>query len=82
MKSDSSRILYNMTSFQLATDEDSRRDFREALLRELESGNLLCEEKMFVLDVLVTDGLISGDPTVRARLQPRRQRAAIRRRRR
>jgi Peptidase family M50 len=64
MNSDSSRILYNMTSFQLATDEDSRRDFREALLRELESGNLLREEKMFVLDGLVTDGLISGDPAV------------------
>jgi hypothetical protein len=65
MNSDSSRILHNMTSFQLATNEDSRRDFREALLRELESGNLLREEKMFVLDGLVTDGLISGDPAVR-----------------
>jgi hypothetical protein len=68
MNSDSSRILDNMTSFQLATDEDSRRDFREALLRELESGNLLREEKMFVLDGLVTDWLISGDPSVRDHL--------------
>jgi hypothetical protein len=52
MSSDSSRIFYNMTSLQLATDENSRRDFREALVRELEGGNLLREEKMYVLDGL------------------------------
>ena len=45
-----------------------RHDFREALLRELEGGDLVREEKMWVLDALVTDGLISGDPAVRARL--------------
>ena len=68
MSSDSSRIFYNMTSLQLATDENSRRDFREALVRELEGGNLLREEKMYVLDGLVTDGLISGDPAIRDHL--------------
>ncbi len=68
MSSVSSRILYHVACFQLATDEDRRRDFRETLLRELEGGDLVREEKMWMLDALVTDGLISGDPAVRARL--------------
>ena len=68
MSSASSRILYHMTSSQMATDEDSRRDFRESLLRELTRGDLVREEKMLVLDALVTDGLVSGNPAVRERL--------------
>jgi hypothetical protein len=35
MNSDSWRILYNMNRFQLAIDEHSRREYRQALLREL-----------------------------------------------
>ena len=68
MTSVSSRTLYHVACFQLATDVNSRRDFRDALLRELEGGDLVREEKMWVLDALVTDGLLSGDSAVRARL--------------
>jgi len=64
----SSRILYHLIRSDRFTDEEACRDFREALLRELEGGDLVREEKMLVLDVLVTDGLISGDPAVRPRL--------------
>jgi hypothetical protein len=65
MNSDSLRTFFNVSNFQSATDENGRRDYREALVRDLERGNLLREEKMYVLDSLVTDGLISGDPDIR-----------------
>ena len=64
----SSRILYQLSYSDRFTDEEACRDFREAMLRELEGGDLAREEKMLVLDALVTDGLISGDPAVCPRL--------------
>src|SRR5712691_6883057 len=63
-----SRMLYHGAFFQLAAYEVRLREFRETLLLKLECGDLVREEKMWVLDALVTDGLISGDPAVRARL--------------
>jgi len=68
MTSDSWRILYNMAGFDSATDENSRRLFREALLRVLKSGDLLREERLVVLDDLVTYGVVSSDPAVRCHL--------------
>jgi len=64
----SSRVLYHVSRMDRTMDEEARHDFREALLRELKGGDLVPEERMLVLDALVTDGLISGDPTVRASL--------------
>ena len=64
----SARVLYHLSRTDRATDEEARRDFREALLRELERGHLVREERILALDALVTDGLISGDRAVRASL--------------
>src|SRR5215831_10487009 len=68
MSPTSSRILFHLSGFHLAADEDARHDVREALLRELEGRDLTSEERMWVLDALVTDGLVSRDPAVRPRL--------------
>jgi Peptidase family M50 len=66
MSSASSRVLsHHLSLYDLAIDADARR---EALMRELEGRDLMREERMYVLDSLVTDGLISGEPTVRPRL--------------
>jgi len=64
----SARVLYHMSRTDRTTDEEARREFREALLRELERGHLAREERILALDALVTDGLISGDPAIRANL--------------
>ena len=65
----SSRVLsHHLSLHDLTIDADARRDSREALVRELEGRDLMREERMFALDALVTDGLISGDPAVRPRL--------------
>jgi hypothetical protein len=69
MTAASSRVLYHAAFVAEGTvDEEGRRDSREALLRELASGDLVREEKMLALDSLVTEGLISGDPELRAHL--------------
>ena len=65
----SSRVLsHHLSLHDLTIDADARRDSREALVRELEGHDLMREERMFAFDALVTDGLISGDPAVRPRL--------------
>jgi Peptidase family M50 len=64
----SSRIWFDLSCYQLAADADARQDFRAALLHEVEAGDLAPEEKMWVLDALVTDGLVSRDPAVLPRL--------------
>jgi Peptidase family M50 len=71
----SARLLYHVSLTDRTTDEEARRDFREALLRELERGHLVREERILALDALVTDGLISGDPTARASLDEWSQQA-------
>lgn len=60
----SSRIWSDLSCYYLAPNGDARHDFRAALLHEVERGDLAPEEKMWVLDALVTDGLVSGDPAV------------------
>ena len=65
----SSRVLsHHLSLHDLTVDGDARRDTREALVRELDGRELMREERIYVLDLLVTDGLISGDPAVRPRL--------------
>jgi hypothetical protein len=60
----SSRIWSDLSCYYLAPNGDARHDFRAALLHEVEGGDLATEEKIWVLDALVTDGLVSGDPAV------------------
>lgn len=63
----SSRLLCHVAQF--LNDRDARQEAREGMLRELYRGELSPEEKMWVLDALVTDALVSGDPTVRCHLE-------------
>lgn len=46
-----------------------------ALLGELERGNLMREEELLILDLLITDALLHGDPRLRPRLDEWSQRA-------
>jgi hypothetical protein len=62
------RVMYHLYRADRWTDEEARRDFREALLRELERGELSHEEQMLVLDALASDGLAFGDPELRSHL--------------
>src|SRR5262245_12085541 len=71
----SSRLLYQLSRSDRATNEETRRDFREALMRELERGALTREEKMLALDSLLTDGLIYGDDASRVHLDAWSQQA-------
>jgi hypothetical protein len=61
----SSRVFCDAGWYYLSGDTDARHDFRAALLHEVEGGDLASEEKMWVLDALITDGLVSRDPAVR-----------------
>src|SRR5262245_32191287 len=47
----SARVFYHVTRTDSLTDEEARRDYREALLRELERGHLVREERILALDV-------------------------------
>jgi hypothetical protein len=60
----SSRIWSDLDCYYLAPNGNARHDFRAALLHEVEGDDLAPEEKMWVLDSLVTDGLVSCDPAV------------------
>jgi hypothetical protein len=63
-----SRLMGHLSRLDRWTDDEVRRGVREGLQCELSRGELCHEEVMLVLDALVTDGLTSGDPTIRARL--------------
>lgn len=63
-----SRISQQLARSERWIDEKIRRDVQEALLDELAQGGLTCAEEMLVLDALVTDGLLYGDPELRPRL--------------
>jgi hypothetical protein len=63
-----SRIAGQLARADRLTNEETRREVRAALRRELTSGDLAAEEEMLVLDALVTDGLIFADPAVRPEL--------------
>jgi hypothetical protein len=56
----SSRVLYHLCRPERWIDEEAHDDSRDALLRELARGRLRLEEKLMVLDSIITDGLILG----------------------
>jgi ATP-dependent Clp protease adaptor protein ClpS len=61
--------------FRFRTNKDVRPEAREGMLHELHRGDLSREEKIWVLDALVTDGIVSGDPGVRPHLDAWSQQA-------
>jgi hypothetical protein len=64
----SSRLMYQLSRPDRWTDDEARRDVQAVLQCELSRGELSREEMMLVLDALVTQGLIFGDPALRSRL--------------
>jgi hypothetical protein len=56
------RLIYQLLRSDRSTDAEARRDFQDALQRELARGVLSREETMLALDALVTSGLIYRDP--------------------
>ena len=71
----SSRICFQISRADRSINEDVRREVTTALLGELERGNLMREEELLILDLLITDALLHGDPRLRPRLDEWSQRA-------
>lgn len=69
----SSRLMRHVAQFH--HDKDARPEAREAMLRELHRGELSQREMAYVLDTLVTHGIVFGDPAVRRHLDDWSQRA-------
>jgi Peptidase family M50 len=69
------RICYQISRADRSINEDVRREVTTALLGELERGSLMREEELLVLDLLITDALLHGDPQLRPRLDEWSQRA-------
>jgi hypothetical protein len=64
----SARLIYQVLRPDRSTDADARRDFQDAVQRELGRGALSREETILALDALVTSGLMHRDPALRAHL--------------
>jgi hypothetical protein len=64
----SARLIYQMLRPDRWTDADARRDFQDALQRELRRGALSREETILALDALVTCALMYPDQLLRAHL--------------
>jgi peptidase M50-like protein len=62
------RIVHHVSRPERWTSPEVRHDVQDALQRELARGDLAREDEMLVLDCLVTDGLIYGDPAMRSRI--------------
>jgi len=69
------RLIYQMLRSDQWADAEARRDFQDALQRELSRGALSREENIMALDALVTNGLIYRDPPLRAHLDAWSQQA-------
>jgi hypothetical protein len=69
------RICYQISRADRSINEDVRREVTTALLGELERGNLMREEELLVLDLLITDALLHGDPQLPLRLDEWSKRA-------
>jgi hypothetical protein len=69
------RIAQQLARSERWVDKEIRRDVEEALLEELAQGGLTRAEEMLVLDALITDGLLYGDPELRPRLDEWSRRA-------
>jgi len=61
----SSRIAHQLFYVDRWANIDARREWRDALMRELARGKLPAEEEALVLDTLLTYGLVCGDSTLR-----------------
>lgn len=64
----SARIFYQICNRDRWVDESAGREGRDALMRELASGELRGQEEMLVLDALLTYGLICDDQKLRPKL--------------
>jgi hypothetical protein len=73
MTAASLRLLYH--SVRLSTGGTARAEALQDLEPELGRSDLSRQEKIWVLDALITDGLVSGDPAVRPRLDAWSQQA-------
>jgi hypothetical protein len=73
MTAASSRLMRHIAQFHY--DEDARPEAREAMLRELHRGELSQREMAYVLDTLVTHGIVFDDPAVRPHLDDWSRRA-------
>src|SRR5580704_17273406 len=69
------RLIYQMLRSDQWNNAEARRDFQDALQRELGRGALSREENIVALDALVTSGLIYRDPPLRAHLDAWSQQA-------
>jgi hypothetical protein len=69
------RLIYQLLRSDQWIDAEARRDFQDALQRELGRGALSREENIVALDALVTSGLIYRDPPLRAHLDAWSQQA-------
>jgi hypothetical protein len=71
----SPRLIYQMLRSDRWTDAGARRDFQDAVQRELGRGALSREETILALDALVTSGLMYRDPPLRTHLDTWSQQA-------
>jgi Peptidase family M50 len=71
----SARLMYQVLRPDRRTDAEARRDFQDAVRRELGRGTLSREETMLALDALVTSGLMYPDPSLRTHLDAWSQQA-------
>jgi Peptidase family M50 len=69
------RLIYQLLRCDRWTDAEARRDFQDAVQRELGRGALSREETILALDALVTNALIYRDPPLRAQLDAWSQQA-------
>jgi Peptidase family M50 len=69
------RLIYQILRSDRWADAETRRDFQDAVQRELGRGTLSREETILALDALVTSGLMYRDPAVRTHLDAWSQQA-------
>jgi hypothetical protein len=69
------RLIYQLLRSDRWTDAEARRDFQDALQRELARGALSRAETILALDALVTTGLMYRDPPLRPQLDAWSQQA-------
>jgi Peptidase family M50 len=71
----SSRRMYQLFRMDRWTNPTAAREFVEAMLRELGRSTLPAAEEALAFDALVTQALVRGDASLRARLDALTQRA-------
>jgi hypothetical protein len=71
----SARLIYQLARSDKGTDPETRRDYEDALQRELGRSTLSREETMLALDALLTSALMYRNPQLRAHLDAWSQQA-------